>query len=190
MGEAGAPGVWDVGAIVDGGIGHVDEGHVDADFLGELIAETPAKVIGGGGGEKLALVFLFVGVAAEVIFFFEKQPIFFAQEICGGKASHAAADDHDFGCAGGVGLGEGVAVANLVAHGEVFAFDERGGLVGSGLRQQRIVDGTAGSDGACDHELDEITASVRHADGPPKVVREACELLCQWNECERGTRSG
>ena len=163
MFEAGAPSVWDVGAVVDGGIGHVDEGHVDADFLSELIAETAAKVVGGAGGEKLAVIFLFVGVTAEVIFFFEQQPIFLAQEIGGGEARHAAADDDNFSSAGGVGLGEGVAVANLVAYGEVFAFDERGGIVGSGLRQQSVVDGTAGSDGASDNEFDEITARVRHA---------------------------
>ena len=61
------------------------------------------------------------------------------------------------------GLAKDVAVANLVADSEVFAFDERRGIVGSGLSEQSIVDGTAGSDRACDDELDEITAGMRHA---------------------------
>jgi hypothetical protein len=51
-----------------------------------------------------------------------------------------------------------VAVANLVANSEVFAFDEWGGIGRRGLGKQSILDGTAGSDGASDNELDEITA--------------------------------
>jgi hypothetical protein len=56
-----------------------------------------------------------------------------------------------------------VAVANFMADGEVFAFDEREGIVGCGLREQSIIDGAARSDGASDNEFYEITASMRHA---------------------------
>jgi hypothetical protein len=48
-------------------------------------------------------------------------------------------------------------VANLVADGEMFAFDKRrGGIVGDG--EKGFVDGAAGGDGAGDDVANEITA--------------------------------
>jgi hypothetical protein len=73
----------------------------------------------------LPLVFFLIGVAAEVVFFFEEQEILAAQEIRSGKACDASADDDDVGFARGVGTIECMAVANLVADFEMFAVHER-----------------------------------------------------------------
>src|SRR5450432_2508521 len=104
---------------------------------------------GRAGGESRAVVFLLIGVASEVIFFFEQQPIstFAAEEICGGKTRDAAADDNYVGFFGGVGARELMAVADLVADFEVFAFDARGGggfFVRDG--EQTGIDGASGGD--------------------------------------------
>ena len=134
----------------------------EADFLGELIAEAAAKIVSGGGGIGLAGEFFLVGVATEVVFFFEEEQILAAEEIGGGESGHAAADDDDVDFARGVGLGEGMAIADLVADGEVFAFDGGGRRFGAGVGEKRLIDGTTGGDGASDDEFDEVTTGVRH----------------------------
>ena len=74
----------------------------------------------------MPLVFFLLGVAAEVVFFFEEQEILAAQEIRSGKACDASADDDDVGFARSVGTIECMAVADLVADFEVFSVHERG----------------------------------------------------------------
>jgi hypothetical protein len=55
-----------------------------------------------------------------------------------------------------------VALANLVADREVFAFERNGaGVVVVRDRQERLVDRTAGGDRASNDELDEITARMK-----------------------------
>ena len=72
------PGVGDEGFVDDGGIGIVDGQKFESDFARELIAFVVAKSVGGAGGERLAFEFFLIGVAAEVIFFFEEEEIFAA----------------------------------------------------------------------------------------------------------------
>ena len=106
----------------------------------ELIAFVVAESVGGAGGERLAVEFFLIGVAAEVIFFFEKQEIFAAEEIRGGKSCGACADDHDFHFAAGGREIERVAVANFVANLEMLAVDLGSGARGSG---RECADGAA-----------------------------------------------
>ena len=89
-----------------------------------MIAFVAVIRVGRASGERLAVEFFLIGVAAEVVFFFEQKPIFAAKKIGGGKACDAAADDHDIGLCGGGGKIEVVAVAHLVADFEMFAIDE------------------------------------------------------------------
>ena len=140
------------------GSGMVDGRKIEPISLARLVAVTAAKIVRGGGGIRLTGEFLLIGVAAEVIFLFEEQPIFAAEEIGGGETGHATTDDGDIHYAGGVGFGEGVAVADFVADGEMFAFDV--GRFGVRICQKSFVDGTAGGDGTSDQEFDEIAARV------------------------------
>src|SRR5215470_16554281 len=87
--EAGAPGVWHVGVVVDGGVGHVDGKKVEANFLGEMVAVAVAEVVGGTGGIGLARVFFLIRIATEVVFLFQKQPVFAAKEVGGGESGGA-----------------------------------------------------------------------------------------------------
>ena len=104
---------------------------------GELIAFVAAEGVRGAGGERLAVKFFLIGVAAEVIFLFEEQKIFAAEEICGGKAGGACADNDDFHVARCRGEIEGVAVANFVTDFEVFAVDARLRLSAAGMWRRR-----------------------------------------------------
>ena len=98
-----APGVGDKSFIDDGGIGIIYGQKFQAHFGGELIAVIAFEGVGRAGGESCAIVFFLIGVAAEVIFLFEQQPVFAAQKIAGGKSRDAAADDDDVGFAVAVG---------------------------------------------------------------------------------------
>ncbi len=117
------PGVWDESFVDDGGIGIVYRQKLETNLARELVALVVAEGVGGTGGERLAVEFFLIGVAAEVIFFFEKQEIFAAEEIGGGEAGGACADDYDFDFAADGGEVERVAVADFVADFEMFAVD-------------------------------------------------------------------
>jgi hypothetical protein len=60
-----------------------------------------------------------------MVFFFEEQKILAAEEIGGGEAGDASANDDDVGFSRGVGTIECVAVADLVTDFEMFTLDER-----------------------------------------------------------------
>ena len=77
------------------------------------------------GCEGLAVEFFLISVAAEVVLFFEQEPIFAAKEIGGGEACDSATNDDDVGLRGGGRKIEVVAVAKLVADFEMFALDAR-----------------------------------------------------------------
>src|SRR5258708_19991533 len=70
---------------------------METDRACELVAVIAPLRVSGAGTVGLALVLFLIGVAAEVVLFFEKEPILAAQEIGGGKACYAAADDDDTG---------------------------------------------------------------------------------------------
>ncbi len=105
-----------------------------------------------------AFVVFLIGVAAEVVFLFEEEPVFAAEEVGGGEAGDATADDGDVNFFGGGGAGELVAVADLVADFEVFAFGAGSGRMVCCSGEEARVDGAAGGDGTGDDVLDEIAA--------------------------------
>ena len=125
--EAGAPGIGDEGFVDDGGVGIVDGQKFEAHFSGELIAVVAFEGEGRAGSERCAVVFLLVGVTAEVIFFFEQEPVFALppRKYAAESPGDTAADNNDVGFFGGVGARELVAVAHLMADFEMFAFDAR-----------------------------------------------------------------
>src|SRR6516162_5279757 len=167
MGKAGAPGIWYVCVVVNGGVGHVDGKKVEADFLGEIIALAVAKIVSRARGVGLARVLLLIRVAAEVVFLFKKQPVFAAKEVSGGESGGACTHNDDVGIPRGVRLGERMALANLVADGVVLAFERNGaGIVVVRERNKGFVDRATGGDGARDSEFDEVTARMRHANEP------------------------
>src|SRR5208337_2406748 len=132
-------------------------------FLGKFVAVIVAVAIGGTCAEHLAFVLFLVGIPAEVIFLFQKQPIFAAEEISGGKAGDTAADDGDIHFARGVGLWEGMAVANLMAGGEMLSLNEGRWRWAGRLGHECFVNGTSGSNGTGHNIFDEVTACMRHA---------------------------
>jgi hypothetical protein len=108
----------------------------------------------------LSCVFLLIGVASEMIFFFEKEKIFTAQEISSGEAGDTSSNDDDVGLSRGVGTIESMAIPDLVADFEVFAVNERRSTARRWTRlcDKRGVDGAARRDGSNHNKLDEITA--------------------------------
>ena len=126
---------------------------------GELVAVVIFVSVGRTGAIGLAFVFLLKSIAAEVIFFFEKKPILAAEEIRGGKSRGTATNDDDVRFARGLRANKCVAIAKSVAEFEMFTVNERSGVgirIGSG--EKRLIDGTAGNDGAHNNKFDEITA--------------------------------
>src|SRR5260370_38108678 len=95
MVDSGSRDVWGIFAVINDGIGHADERHVDADLFRELVAGVAAIAIRRTGAENLAFVLFLVGVAAEVVLFFEEEPVFAFQKIGSGGACDATADDAD-----------------------------------------------------------------------------------------------
>src|SRR5258708_36710669 len=97
---------------------------METDRACELVAVIAPLRVSGAGTVGLALVLFLIGVAAEVVLFFEKEPILAAQEIGGGKACYAAADDDDTG--GGRCLGAFVTrtAAKLMGHCGAFSGNE------------------------------------------------------------------
>ena len=186
--DSGFPGVRDEGFVDDGGVGVVDRKELQSDFGGELIAFVIFVGVRGAGGEGLALVFFLISVAAEVVFLFEKQKIFAAQEIGGGEAGDAAADDDDVGFARGVGAIERVAVANLVADFEVFAVNDRSRAPAGGCGAATSVE-SMGQPAATDPTTTNLMKSRRELDmGPPRVVREDLAVRRRGRACARDTR--
>jgi len=123
--DAGFPGVGDIRAVDDGGIGRVDQRHPEADFGSKLIAFIISIGVRGAGPINLAFEFFLNSVAAELRFFLKKQPILAPEEISGGKTGEASSHDNDIGFAGGARVFERMPVANLVADFEVFTVNER-----------------------------------------------------------------
>jgi len=123
-----------------------------------LVAGVAAIAVRRTGAENLAFVLFLVGVAAEVVLFFEEEPVFAFQEIGSGEACDATADDDDVCLLCCVRFWERVAVANLVADRKVLALDD--GRCGCSARffEKRFVDRAAGSDRAGDYILDETAA--------------------------------
>src|SRR6202035_1366646 len=99
-----------------------------------------------------------------MIFFFEKEKIFTAQEISRGKTGDTSANDDDVGLSRGVRTIERVAIPDLVADFEMFAVNERKGAARRWmwLCDKRGVDGAACGDGSHHHKLDEIAAWIGH----------------------------
>src|SRR5258708_19885845 len=98
---------------------------METDRACELVAVIAPLRVRGAGTVGLALVLFLIGVAAEVVLFCEKEPILAAQEIGGGKACYAAADDDDTGGARCLRAFETMTLANLIADCETFAVNER-----------------------------------------------------------------
>ena len=128
--EAVVPGVFDPFTVDDRRVEGIDRKHRETDFARQLFARRAFLVVSGAGGEGLALIFLEVGVAAEVRFFFEKEEIALAKEVGGAEATGAAADDDNVVVLRNWGPREGVTVADLMADVEIVAFDLSFGIVG------------------------------------------------------------
>ena len=157
--DAGFPGVGDIRAVDDGGIGRVDQRHPEAVFGDQLIALIISIGVRRAGPINLAFEFFLTSVAAELRFFLKKQPILAPEEISGGKTGEASSHDNDIGFAGGARVFERMPVANLVADFEVFTVNERCRWRFPIRRgQKRSVDRSAGGHGTGDDKLDELTA--------------------------------
>jgi len=125
-----------------------------------LIAFVIYVGVRGTRGERLSRVFLLIGVASEMIFFFEKEKIFTAQEVSRGEAGDTSSNDDDVGLSRGVRAIERMAIPDPVADFVVFAVNERRSTARRWMRScdKRGVDGAARGDGSNHNKLDEIAA--------------------------------